>query len=88
MKFYKVFKLRGIFCVQLALLSMSNLFAQEIGIPFVTNYTLDKLGKEIINQVRCIAQDDNGILYLGAYCLIEFDGVSLRTIKNSQDILA
>jgi len=71
-----------------ALLFPFFLNAQEIGIPFVANYTLDKLGKDIINQVRCIAQDDNGILYLGAYCLIEYDGVSLRTIKNSQNILA
>ncbi|TAE01010.1 MAG: hypothetical protein EAZ97_04380 [Bacteroidetes bacterium] len=65
------------------LLFCTRLFAQEIGFPFIRNYTPKEYGNE--PQVFSAVQDNRGIMYFGVgNGVIEYDGVSWLYIPNEK----
>jgi signal transduction histidine kinase/DNA-binding NarL/FixJ family response regulator len=55
-------------------------YAQEIGAPFVVNYSPKDYNAHAENRV--MVQDKRGILYIGNQnCLLEYDGSHWKTIK-------
>lgn len=58
----------------------------EAGLPYITNYTSEDYKAHVQNW--CFIQDDNGIMYVGNTSgILEFDGVSWRLIKLSNNSL-
>ena len=76
----------SIISIQLVIFNCPLTIGQELGYPIICNYN----PKEIANgtQVRCAIQDNRGIMYFGASDVIEYDGVTWRTISSDKLTLA
>ncbi len=58
----------------------------NIGVPPIRNFSAEEYGGHI--QVWCAVQDRRGVIYFGTTTeLVEFDGTTWRTVKNSEGIL-
>ncbi|MFO8067618.1 MAG: adenylate/guanylate cyclase domain-containing protein, partial [Bacteroidales bacterium] len=73
----------AVFCV----VSTSNIFSQESGHLFVSNYTAEEYAGHVQNW--SIVQDNRGLIYVGNKAqVLEYDGVSWNRISTLNDASA
>ena len=66
------------------ILQSDFLLAQEIGMPFVHNYTIEDYDANIQNWST--VKDQRGVIYIANIsCILEYDGVEWRKIKNKTE---